>query len=281
MKRDKSEKQISIDIELKSNSHSQLSNTEKDSFGTNANTTENKPIKSNLNRKYVSYEKNYGVQITNEEFNKFLSPFFAGIDSEMYKFVTQKNKLIESIVNNKRRIKKKTKKLKYLRESLYSCYILEKDTKELEEECCIDNLDDEIIDFFKREDIIFYKNFPINDDKLVDNYIIQNKVNNKRKEKFKVFLDKKLEEVAYFDLLTSLENDIETIFLSKIKNKKLRKKEHSQKEILKKIELINSLKNEYQNVVKIESKFTEPLDLFDSSENIKNIFNFDENNGYF
>lgn len=281
MKKDKSEKQISIDIELKSNSHSQISNTERDSLGTSINVNENKPVKSNFNRKYVSHERNYGVQITNEEFNKFLSPFFSGIDDDLYTFVTKKNELIKSIVNNKLRLKKKGKRMKYLKESLYSCFLLEKEKTDLEENYEVSGLEDEIIDFFKREDIVFYKNFPIQNEELVDYYVTQNSVNNKRKDQFKAVLDKKLEEVSYLNILSSLESDIETVYLTKVKNRKIRKKENFQNEILKKIKLINEFKNEYKDIIKIDSKFQEPSDLFDSSENIKNIFNFDDNSGYF
>ncbi|KCZ76671.1 hypothetical protein H311_02326 [Anncaliia algerae PRA109] len=289
MKKDRTEKQISIDIELKSNTLSQLSEEDRESFTTNVNVKKQQSLKNNLNRKYPSHDRNQGIQITNEEFNKFLNPFFLGIDYELYKCITQQSEEIELIVNNKIMLKNKNKKLKYLRRSLYSCYILEKELfladKNIQlndkEEINIDGLDEEIIKFFIEHNSIYYKNFPVRDETLIEHYKNQKTTNNKRKKEFKVVLDKKLEEVAYFSFLNSLESDIENIFVTKIRNKKIKKKEGLENEIKKKIELINEFKNDFRNVVHIENKFIEPMDLFNLDGNEKEFEFFGDTNEYF
>lgn len=237
--------------------------------------------------KNVYTNRNIECKIPSEAFTSFTDKFLVDIDQKLFDFVTTEYKINKTLRHNHGeknhskicRLKILKKKIKYAIIFGVSSQAKQTNNKSIH----ISKIGKDIFNTFIRdsENISNEKDFEVFSD-IRNIFIKQIEINNRRRRTLTTAILNRLQNYAYFHALNILENDIETIFISRVRNKRLKKnKDAGCIELKTLMERIQWFKSVYGNVDDRIENLTNFEDLFDASENLDiTRFGF-ENEPYF
>lgn len=224
--------------------------------------------------KNVCTNRKVEYQISSEAFKSFVDKFFVDIDHKLFNFATSECKISRTLRDKGReknlskicRLKTLKKKIKYAIIFGVSSQI----TQTSIESAHINKIGKDILNTFitNLECISDEKYFEVLPD-VKNIFMRQVEINNRRRGTLATVIRDRVQNYAYFHALNILENDIETIFVSRVRNKRLKKsKDAGCTELKTLIERIQWFKRAYGDVEDRIKNLKNTEDLFDASENL-------------
>lgn len=253
------------------------------SSGTEASKYKNDADESNESKRYsnnktsgknVCTNRKVESQISSEGFKSFIDRFFADIDYKLFGLATTENKIGKTLrckgdekkLSKRRKLGILEKKIKYAiifgvnsqSTQMHSDLVhINRIGKEIFN-ICVSNI----------ENIANGKAFEAPSD-IKSVFMKQVEINNRRRRILTTAIRSRLQNYAYFRALSILESDIETTFVSRVRNKRLkRSKDAGCHELKTLIERIQCFKDIYGDVKDYVHNLTGFDDLFDVSENV-------------
>lgn len=265
-----------MDRRLSKNKYVHSSSTEAFKYENDVNEN-SKTERYNNNKtsvKNVCTNRKVEYQISSEAFKSFIDKFFVDIDHNLFDFATTEYKISKAL-RHKGSGKNLSKicRLKILKKKIKYAIIFGVTSQTVQtnnESVHINKIGKDILNAFITDTESISDENPLEIFPDVKNvFMKQVEVNNSRRRILTTAIRDRLQSYAYFHALNILENDIETIFVSRVRNKRHKKnKDAGCNELRTIMERIQLFKNTYGNVEDHTKNLTNFEDLFNASENL-------------
>lgn len=266
------------------NTDKQISNRESAGKPASENTEANakaNPDKKRTNigkiEKNVRENRSKAPQLSSEEFKAFTDSFFEEADSDLFNAVTLTNetniKEMEELVGRKSRSRSWITRM--LEKEIEDAFIFGdfKQGSTSEDRLSKDDLREltrEIFDILMKEVDMLKQDGASTFFRKVSSLLKQQiEINNRRRNILKTILKERLRTHAYFYTLRILESDFESMFVSKVRNKRLKKARDAGCQELRMLAgQINEFKSRYGDVCDYKCNFADFSDSLDTDVNV-------------